>query len=629
MKSSEPKPATALQVLTWLTLAFLGPPALWMVGGLLVGVWNFEQLLTKIILTPYIWAYCAVFIGAILFLAQRRLARLEDYRKAPSPEKLEAAQKGVAFLPVFSIVAMAIYCVAGPNVALLGQTLDHPFLDGWGYLIAELLGIPLILLFSIPFLILMMMRLEEFASDIPLSLKHRFLSLTGKLTISFVFNLVGAALTMGLVALATVHKGEVHIDDLFVRLLWTTAVVAIVASLNLMLMARQVTAPVRNLSGTLKALFADFRAGKADLTRIAQSPARDELGYLASDFNVFLGSLAQLVSEIKANVKRNSDSHANLRQAGETNHEQLAALRERSRKLSTEFGTLQGKLVLASESGRSIAVFLDQTVAQVNAQAEKVGTSGATVQELAATLRTLAQEAQTGANDGTAMRSLAATGEGDLDHLLDVIRKVGASTEVIQEAVQVIQNLGDQTNLLAMNASIEAAHAGSAGRGFSVVATEIRKLAEGSRTSAVKITANIQEVTTLLVDARVSADRTTQSIRSLVSSVATVTGMLEVLERRLADSASTSRQATSELDAVVGGSRVLQSETAQSGLLVHEIEAVLAETVTLGQTALDELRQIESTVEVLDRNMAQLEREEAASYEQGRDLEVRVAALKT
>jgi methyl-accepting chemotaxis protein len=194
--------------------------------------------------------------------------------------------------------------------------------------------------------------------------------------------------------------------------------------------------------------------------------------------------------------------------------------------------------------------------------------------------------------------------------------------------VQVIQNLGDQTNLLAMNASIEAAHAGSAGRGFSVVASEIRKLAEGSRRSAVEITSNLDQVTGLLSEAQSSATRTSGSIQSLVASVSSVTETLSRFKTDLASSAEAGRSAATGLATVAEGSQNLQNETGQAAGQVKDIVRVLAETNQLGLTAEEELSQVATTVGLLNGTMESLEADAAESFRRSRELEERVSALK-
>lgn len=619
----------AFPVLGWLLAAFMTPPMVWLGGGIFVELWTFDQMWAQIVLTPYIWSYVALFVGFLFFLARRQLEKVVAWRSHPTGDNLESAQKSIAFLPVFSVVWMTIYCVAGPNVALLGQTLGSPFLDGWGYLIAELLAIPLILLFSIPFFILMTISLERFSADVPLSSRHRFLTLRAKLTLSFVFNLVGATLSIAVASMSILHAQEAHMEHLMAKLAVAMLIVGLVAVLNLALMAQQVIGPVKNLSALFHVLFSDFREGRADLTRQARTPSRDELGYLAGDFNAFLGSLAELVADIQSSVYRAGESHQKRNQTSQTSRRELEVLRERSSRLAQDFENLSGKLNLAQGAGNTISGFLERAETLVNEQSGQVATSAQHIEGLSATLTGLSQAAEEGGNQGEVMRDLATKGERDLTQLHSLIGKVGASAEVILEAVKVIHNLGDQTNLLAMNASIEAAHAGQAGRGFSVVAAEIRKLAEGSRKSAVDITANIGQVTALLTEAQSSADRTTSSVRSLVESVAGVTDTLNRLRAQLAESAASGQEASQGLSAVVAGSRRLRDETGQVASEVKGISLVLDETAELGRTALNELDQVAATVEGLNRSLQLLEEDEAHSFRQSQMLESRVSTLKT
>jgi methyl-accepting chemotaxis protein len=622
-------PVKEWSVLLWLIAAFMTPPVVWLAGGVFISLWSLDQVLKRIIQTPFIWAYVATVVGVLLFVAHTNLARVARWKADPASEDLALAQRSSSFIPIFAIVWMSIYCVVGPNVALLGQTLDHPFLDPFGYLIAELLGIPLILLFSIPFFIIMIVRLEEFCLGLPLSNRHRFLSLGGKLVMSFIFNIIGATLSMAVAALGILHSGETRIGAMFERLMLALLIVAAIAAYNIILMMRQIVGPVRSLSAALETMFSDFRTGKADLTRRTVQSSRDELGYLAANFNVFLESLAKLVSDIKTNVHRAAESHKKLTATSETNRRELEALDGRSTLLVRDFTDLRGKLDQARTSGRRIGGFLEKTGILVDEQATQVGKSATDIEALAAMLVALSRDADDGVKEGGAMKAQARTGEQDLTQLHEFIQEMDASTKVILDAVQVIQKIGAQTNLLAMNASIEAAHAGAAGKGFAVVAAEIRSLADGSTRSAVEITKNVREVTGILEKALGSADRTNSSIRSLVSSVEAVTATLENIQGRLAESAISGRSAAASLAQVVEGSRRLQDETRQAGEFVVDIGTVLEDTSALGQKTLEELAQVETAVRVLNRNMEALEHDEAENFRDSRELENRIAALNT
>jgi len=140
----------------------------------------------------------------------------------------------------------------------------------------------------------------------------------------------------------------------------------------------------------------------------------------------------------------------------------------------------------------------------------------------------------------------------------EIVKQIAEKSASLLEASQIIQNIASQTNLLAMNAAIEAAHAGESGKGFAVVADEIRKLAEGSNLQGKQIAAVIKETTEIIhniTEAGSRAEKTFIDVYNLVSQISEKEdSILEVMReqeengKHVLDAIKRINDVTSEID---------------------------------------------------------------------------------
>ncbi|MBN2651061.1 MAG: hypothetical protein JXR63_01660 [Spirochaetales bacterium] len=134
----------------------------------------------------------------------------------------------------------------------------------------------------------------------------------------------------------------------------------------------------------------------------------------------------------------------------------------------------------------------------VETQSSMISESSAAIEQMASSIRSISRIAKDKGDSITSLVTTARAGEEEMRNSTDAISKVEKSSSDILDVIKIIVNVADQTNMLAMNAAIEAAHAGEAGKGFSVVAEEIRKLAETTTESTKQISStlnnNIQDI---------------------------------------------------------------------------------------------------------------------------------------
>jgi len=170
-----------------------------------------------------------------------------------------------------------------------------------------------------------------------------------------------------------------------------------------------------------------------------------------------------------------------------------------------------GRMEEISESGSSLAAALvatDGSVAEVRGDAASIGErieeqsaaverTTAAIEEMAANIKAISRviSERSGLADG--IESMRTSTERRFEEFAEAMRAVTGSVGSIADSIDVIKEISDRSNILAMNAAIEAAHAGDAGRGFGVVAEELRSLSEGTRENSKAISADLQSIVAL------------------------------------------------------------------------------------------------------------------------------------
>lgn len=556
----------AQKVLVWTIGAFVVPPVIWLLASWYFDVCTIDQTLA-LAFTPLLWVYVSIYIGAIAGLTVHHLKQVAACRAEPSPDSILQAQRSLAFLPIMFLVAIAIYCVIGPNAALYGKAFETT-----RYILVWLLGTPIIFVFSVPFFLCILANLERMAVGIPTSTTFKFLSLSSRMLLIFSFTTIGVGFVLALGSLCVVYgsTGTDLFGILVTKIFVSGVLMVAIAALNLFLLVRDVLMPIRHIADTTLSL-----AHGGQMDDLDALGRRDELGDIAASVKTFAGIIAE----------RRDLAAGEEEQKRQAEEKRKAALRHMAELFESEVGSVIGAVTSAAQGLRGSARQMASTATAASDQATVVAraaeqasvnvqTVASATEELSSSISVIAgQVANSAKIAGVAVQQAERT-HAQVQGLAQAAQKIG-------NVVMLINDIASQTNLLALNATIEAARAGDAGKGFAVVASEVKNLANQTARATDEISdqiANVQKETMESVSAIDGIARTITEINQIAATIASAVEEQGSATHEIARSVDQASSGTLEVTNNIHGVSQAAAETGQAAAEILSAASELAGT---------------------------------------------------
>ena len=347
------------------------------------------------------------------------------------------------------------------------------------------------------------------------------------------------------------------------------------------LLSAAMTKPVIKVTETLK----DISEGEGDLTRAIVLKGNDEITDLSRYFNRTIEKIKDMIVVIKRQTvtlnETGGELSSNMTQTASAINQIIANIQS----IEGQVINQSASVTQTSATMEQININIDKLNDHVERQTSSVTQSSSAIEQMLANIQSVTQTLVKNTGNVKELTEASDLGRTSLSKVTSDIQEIARQSEGLMEVNMVMKNIASQTNLLSMNAAIEAAHAGEAGKGFAVVADEIRKLAESSGERS-------KVIGTVLKDIKGSIDKITQSTDDVLArfeaidgGVKTVAEQEEVIRHAMEEQSQGSKQileAIGQLNEITGqvkngsaemleGSREVIEESKNLEMVTQEI----------------------------------------------------------
>jgi methyl-accepting chemotaxis protein len=355
------------------------------------------------------------------------------------------------------------------------------------------------------------------------------------------------------------------------------------------LTAWNVIKPLKNVEKSVL----DIASGNADLTRRIDRTVNNEIGSIVTGFNKFVDKLQSIMTDLKKSKDDLSSSGDTLRTSIEGTSSAITQILSDIDSVKHEITNQSSSVEETAGAITEISQNIVSLEKMIENQASGIAQASAAVEQMIGNIGSVNKSVEQMAQSFASLEERSKDGMTKQERVSEQIEQISSQSEMLEDANAAIASIASQTNLLAMNAAIEAAHAGEAGKGFSVVADEIRKLSETSTAQSKTIGDELKKIQ--------------ESIGTVVSASAESTSAFGSVSANIKETDTLVMQIKNAMEEQLSGSKQIGDALHMMNDSTAEVRTASSE-MSAGQKAiLDEVKRLQDATSSMKEKVTEME----------------------